>query len=69
MKVWEALAVLQQIDGEMEVVISFPLSKAKKPFPWPGREDVINKEWWIYRTHPVETEAPDQKQATFKFHP
>lgn len=68
MKVWEALAVLQQLDGEMEVLVNFPLAKDKKPFPWPGREDVINKEWWIYRTHPADFE-PDQKQGTFKFHP
>jgi hypothetical protein len=68
MKVWEALAVLQQLDGEMEVLVNFPLTKGKKSFPWPGREDVINKEWWIYRTHPADIE-PDQKQGTFKFHP
>lgn len=66
MKVWEALAVLQQLDGEMEVLVNFPLTKGKKSFPWPGREDVINKEWCIL---PILTLEPDQKQGTFKFHP
>lgn len=55
MKIWEAIAMLEQMDHTKECTVTFGTEKQTKVPQVPDREYVIGRADWLNRTHNNET--------------